>query len=93
MLKSEPLDPFLNYALAMEYAAANDLKKAIEILEDVLLKDENYLAVYYQLGKYYEQIEELEKAISIYQRGIVVARLQKNNKTLGELNEALSNIE
>ena len=30
MLQNEPNDSFLNYALALEYAKANDVKKAIE---------------------------------------------------------------
>jgi len=89
MLKSEPNDSFLNYALALEYAKLNDVKKAIELIEALLFRDENYLGAYYQLGKYYEQIEEQQKAIAAYNKGVSVAQKQKNNKTIGELNEAL----
>lgn len=89
MLKSEPNDSFLNYALALEYAKANDVSKAIQLIENVLSKDENYLGAYYQLGKYYEQIQDLPKAISTYTKGVEVAKKIKNNKALGELNEAL----
>jgi tetratricopeptide (TPR) repeat protein len=89
MLKDEPNDSFLNYALALEYAKINDTKKAIEIIEMLLLRDENYLGAYYQLGKYYEQEEQPDKAISIYNKGVAIAKLQNNKKTLGELNEAL----
>ena len=89
MLKNEPNDSFLNYALALEYAKFEDVKKAIELIEALLLRDENYLGAYYQLGKYYEQLEEPQKAISIYNKGVVIAQTQKNNKAVGELNEAL----
>ena len=58
MLKNEPEDSFLNYALALEYAKVDDVKKAIELIEKLLLQNENYLGAYYQLGKYYEQIEQ-----------------------------------
>jgi Tfp pilus assembly protein PilF len=89
MLKSEPTDSFLNYALALEYAKLNDLKKAIELIESLLFRDENYLGAYYQLGKYYEQLDQKENATTIYNKGISIAKQQKNNKALGELNEAL----
>ncbi len=89
MLKNEPNDSFLNYALAIEYAKLNDIKKAIEIIEALLQRDENYLGAYYQLGHYYEETEQTEAAISIYNKGIVIAKQQNNKKTLGELNEAL----
>ncbi len=89
MLKLEPNDSFLNYACALEYAKANDVTKAIQLIETLLLRDENYLGAYYQLGKYYEQTQDLPKAISTYTKGIEVAKKIKNNKALGELNEAL----
>lgn len=43
MLMQEPEDSFLNYALALEYAKTANLKKAIELIENVLKRDENYL--------------------------------------------------
>lgn len=93
LLKNEPQDSFLNYALALEYAKTDDVKKAIELIEELLGKNENYLGAYYQLGKYYEQIEQQQSAINTYKKGIVIAQLQKNKKTLGELNEALISLE
>ncbi len=89
MLKSEPADSFLNYALALEYAKINDVRKAIELLEALLARDENYLGAYYQLGKYYEQLDQKNKAVETYQNGASIAQKQKNKKALGELNEAL----
>ena len=89
MLKNEPNDSFLNYALALEYAKLENVKKAIELIETLLIRDEEYLGAYYQLGKYYEQIENSEMAISTYKKGVSLAKKKKNNKALGELNEAL----
>lgn len=93
MLKSEPEDSFLNYALALEYANLNQLHKAIEIIEKVLKKDKNYLGAYYQLGQFYEKANDTEKAIVTYNNGIQIAKEQKNNKTLSELHQALFLIE
>jgi tetratricopeptide (TPR) repeat protein len=91
-LEKEPNDSFLNYALALEYSKDN-IDKAIEILEKVISNDENYLGAYYQLGKYYEQRNDLLKAISIYKKGKEIAKEQMNTKTLNELCEALMMIE
>ena len=88
MLSTNSKDPFLNYAAALEYSKFGD-KKAISLLEDVADFDPKYLGTYYLLGQIYEEVDQLEKAISIYRRGRKIANEQNNNKTLGELNEAL----
>jgi tetratricopeptide (TPR) repeat protein len=93
MLKEDPHDPFLNYVLALEFAKLGNIDTAIDALEGIISRDENYLGSYYQLGKFYEQSLQNEKAIEIYRRGIEVARKQKNMKALGELSEALLMLE
>ena len=89
MLETEPTDSFLNYALALEYAKANDLSKAIQLIEHILQQDKDYLGAYYQLGQYYELVQQPENAIATYKKGIGIAIQQKNRKTQLELNEAL----
>ena len=93
MLEKEPNDSFLRYALALEYAKLSDITKAIALLEELITRDADYLGAYYQLGKYYEQEGKIETAITIYNKGMAVAKTQNNRKTLGELNEALMMLE
>lgn len=93
MLETEPNDSFLNYALALEYAKADDLQRAIQLIEEIIRRDKNYLGAYYELGKYYELTSQPEKAINIYKRGIAIALQQKNRKAQMELNEALLQLE
>ena len=93
MLKSEPNDSFLNYALALEYGKELLIKKAIATIERLLIHDEKYLGAYYQLGKYYEENKQDTEAITTYKKGIEIAKQQQNRKTEGELNEALFLIE
>lgn len=93
MIENEPNDSFLRYALSLEYAKANELKKAIETIEALLTADSDYLGAYYQLGKLYEQIGNIALAIDTYKKGITIAQKQNNRKTLGELNEALLSID
>jgi Tfp pilus assembly protein PilF len=92
MLESHPEDLFLHYALAMEYLSAGDDALAMEKLEWIRLKTPAYLALYYQLAKVYEKLEETEKAIDIYEQGIEVAREQKEMKTMNELRSALDEL-
>lgn len=89
MLKSEPNDSFLNYALALEHAKRGEIQKAIELTEAILHRDINYLGAYYQLGNYYELTKQPQKAIAIYTKGIEIANQQNNRKTQSELQEAL----
>ncbi|MBL7884396.1 MAG: hypothetical protein JNL69_10040 [Bacteroidia bacterium] len=83
----------MNYALALEYAKKNELAKAIQIIEVIIAKDQEYLPSYYQLGKFYELANQLDKAINIYKQGVLIAQKHKNTKTLNELNEAIFLIE
>jgi len=88
-LIGEPNDDFLNYALALEYQKHNKLDEAEKVFNEIILRNANYLPSYYQLGKTYETKMEFEKAKMIYQKGIEIAMMQKNMKTLQELKEAL----
>ena len=93
MLKSEPNDPFLNYALAVELAKLGQIDTAIDKLEALIANNEDYLGTYYMLGKIYEQALQTEKAIVTYKKGIEIAKKHKNKKTLAELKEALLMLE
>ena len=89
MLKEEPNDSFLNYALALEYGKSEEWEKAIELIENLLKRDEKYLGAYYQLGKYQELTGQHNKAADTYRKGVSIAQELKNNKAMGELKEAL----
>lgn len=89
MLGSNSKDPFLNYAAALEYNKFGDKDKAIALLEGIVKFDPAYLGTYYLLGKLYEETNKVDKAISIYRKGRKIAHEQNNQKTLGELSEAL----
>ena len=89
MLKENPDDNFLNYAAALEFRNKGMKEKSIALLEGIKKRDPHYLAVYYQLGKIYEEDNQLLKAIEIYKAGKEIAAQQNDRKTLGELNEAL----
>jgi tetratricopeptide (TPR) repeat protein len=89
MLSSNSTDPFLNYAAALEYAKLGEKSTSIKLLEGIVKNNPEYLGAYYQLGKLLEEQDQMEKAIKIYRSGCKVALEQNNQKTLGELTEAL----
>lgn len=93
LLETEPYDSFLNYALALEHAKANEIQRAILLLEKIIERDKNYLGAYYQLGKYYEQEQQVPLAIQTYKQGIEISIQQNNRKTQMELSEALLQLE
>jgi tetratricopeptide (TPR) repeat protein len=87
-LKEDSNDSFLIYALALEYVRVEENNAARDCFLKLIKDDENYLASYYQLGKLYESLNDLENAAAIYKKGIKIAQKSENKKTLLELQEA-----
>ena len=93
MAQEDPNDPFLLYAQALEDAKEGNINDAIETLDGLTLDHPNYLASYYQLGKLYEEIADLDAAIKVYKKGIKLAKSQNEQKTAQELGDALFLVE
>lgn len=89
LLENSPDDAFLLYAVALEFQSKGNTEEAIKRYEDLLLKQWDYLAVYYQLGGLYTLLGDTSKAEETYTKGIEIATQQKNTKTLAELRSAL----
>lgn len=86
-LKEDSNDSFLKYALALEYVLVKENYTAVNCFLKLINDDENYVASYYQLGKLYESLNEVDKAAETYKRGIEIAKKMGNKKTLLELQE------
>jgi len=74
--------------LALEYVKVRENNTARDCFLKLIKEDENYIASYYQLGKLYESLNEVEKAREIYKKGIEIAKKIEVEKTLLELQEA-----
>lgn len=92
-IKNNPGDSFSKFALALEFRKKGEFKKARILFEDILSNDPKYVGVYYHLGKLYEALDHLGKAMELYQKGIKIASDQKEQRTEKELREALSQVE
>lgn len=92
-LHAQNNDAFSSYALALEYKKLGAFPEAIQWFEKTLQIDGHYLAVFYQLGQLYVSLKQLEQALSVFDRGIELAMLQQDVKTLAELKNARMNAE
>ncbi len=88
MLEEQPLDLFLQYALAMEYLGMNQQAEAERLFKAIISADEHYVAAYYQLGKLLETTNETE-AITLYEKGMSEAQLKGDRKTVNEFRSAI----
>ncbi len=92
-LREDPDDNFSLYALSLEYIRINNITGAIALLEQLLQLNPDYLAAYYQLGKLFEQQQDFAQATGTFKKGLDIARKQKDQKTLNELQSALDLLE
>lgn len=92
LLKDNPNDVFLQYALAMEFMSADETDAAIDILSSLKSQEPDYLPTYYQLAKLYEATGANNLAIETYEAGMLVAQKANDRKTLGELRSALEEL-
>lgn len=84
-LKAQPKDSFLRHALALEYIKLNDLAKAEELFVELLQDNPSYVGSYYHIAKLYELLNNQEKAIEYYTKGMEVAKQAKDNHAYNEL--------
>ena len=89
-LKEEPNDPFNSYALAMEYYE-EDPDKALQLLEGLRTKHQEYLPTFFKLAHLYWDMEEWGKAEEVFINGIKLAEEQEDNKALSELKSTYQN--
>jgi tetratricopeptide (TPR) repeat protein len=91
-LAEDPDDSFSRYALALELVKEGREHDALKELQTVLEGDPNYVAVYYQLGRLLALAGRTDEAREIYQRGIEVASLARDQRTKEELQMALDTL-
>lgn len=93
MLKNEPNDLFLNYSLGLEHFADTDFLKAEESFKKTLTIQEDYVPAFYQMGKLLEAQNKIDDALDYFNKGLLFAKEQKNNKAINEFGEAIFMLE
>ena len=88
MLINNPVDSFLQHALALEHIKMGDDKTARQLFEEILKREPGYVGSYYHLAKLLERNDETDEAIKIYERGMEEAKKVGDNHSFGELRGA-----
>lgn len=91
MLKETPNDPFLLYALALEYRKL-DLQQSLNFFTVLLQQHAEYLPTYYHAASLLLELNQFEEAKTVYQKGIALAQQQNEAHTLRELRNAYQNL-
>jgi tetratricopeptide (TPR) repeat protein len=89
-IAADPSDLFSRHALAMELVKIGDFNSAIQQMEEILSLDEQHIGTYYHLGKTYEKVSFFDKAMEVYEKGILLARKLTKHHELRELMGALN---
>ena len=92
LLKDNPNDSFLRYALALEYIKLGQNDEAVQAFEAVRNTDPEYLATYYQLGQLYQKLGQKHDAEKTLRTGITVATRAGDEHTRSELEAALEGL-
>jgi tetratricopeptide (TPR) repeat protein len=85
----DPEDSFSRYALALELEKEGRELEAIPQLQEVIARDPNYVAAYYHLGRMLARLGQIEDARAVYRRGLDAASDSNDQRTRGEIQEAL----
>ncbi|MCL7989286.1 tetratricopeptide repeat protein [Sphingobacterium sp. lm-10] len=88
LLKESPQDPFLHYAVTMEYVKLDNRLDALAGFENMISNFPDYVGTYYHFGKFLEKEEQLNRALEIYQQGMEIAKSKRNMHALNELRGA-----
>jgi tetratricopeptide (TPR) repeat protein len=81
---------FAQYGLAMEYAKAGDLARAVAEFSALVENNPNYVAAYFHGGQTLEKLGKIDEAKEFYEKGIAAATRTGDQHTRAEIEAALS---
>jgi len=85
----DPNDSFSRYAFALELEKEGRELEAIQQLQEVIARDPNYVPAYYHLGRLLARRGQIEDARAVYRQGLDAAAAPDDQRTRGEIQEAL----
>ena len=89
MARENPNDPFLIFALALEYKTGGNQAESRAYFERLVYEFPDYVPTYQQYGKMEEESGNLKAAVDLYSKGIEKARAKGDEKTARELQQAI----
>ena len=85
MLDPQNEDAFILFAIAKEYENKGDEATALSYYNKLVSTQPNYVGTYYNLGKLHERAQAFEAAVSVYEAGMAVAKVAKDQHAYNEL--------
>lgn len=92
VLSANPKDVMARLTLGKAYLQADRTEDAIRILEEALVLQGDYTAVYRVLGEAYERAGKLARAIKAYRRGIEIAEHKRDLDPRNEMQQRLARL-
>jgi Tfp pilus assembly protein PilF len=87
-LEQNPVDSFIQHALALEYIKVGNEVGARKLFESILEREPGYTGTYYHLAKLLERTGEIDLSIKIYEKGMEETKNKGDNHAYGELKSA-----
>lgn len=92
MLKEQPTDSFLLFALGLEMNKVGESREAESLFRAIISNDPNYCGVYYHLGKLLEKDERIDEALLVYDQGLMICKKLNEQHNYNELKSAYENL-
>lgn len=92
MLREDPHDPFLMYAVAMACVAEGDSAEGLSRLQAVIQQHPDYVAAYFQAAQVQAAAGDVEPARNYLQQGIVVAEQVGDTHAAAEMTGFLESL-
>jgi tetratricopeptide (TPR) repeat protein len=92
LLKLDPNDVFLQYALALEFISAGDADEGLARLAKVNEQHPQYVAAFFQRGQVLADQDRTDEARDIITRGVEVARQVGDDHAEREMSEFLETL-
>lgn len=93
VLSQNPSDAFARYGLAMEYAKAGEVERALEEFGKLLATHPDYTAGYFMAAQTLAKVERIEEAKKMLADGISSAKKTGNAHAQSEMEALLAELE
>lgn len=91
MLKDDPTDGFLRYALAMELRESQP-ERSLEILSELQKDSPPRVSSFFMAGQILEKLGRVNEARTVLREGIAEARNQGDGHAAAEMSELLASL-
>ena len=94
MLREEPDDSFLRYALAMEHSSEGNTEESVRVLMSLIesKRHDPYIPAYLMAGQGYLKLGREAEAIAVLKEGIAAAKNPEHSHARGEMQGLLDTL-